>query len=134
MWGYQNLKETSVKSKYFPSINGRWDDNNEIKNAIYGWNSDGVIGVNIDKEIASTLDEFKTWASRVGLNFYYIRKNPLDLPCTLEQVEQLENKPSTYKDFTIIQSEDETEAYLEVSGIYDLNKLITRTEILESEV
>lgn len=126
MWGYQNLKETSVKSKYFPSINGRWDDNNEIKNAIYGWNSDGVIGVNIDKEIVSTLDEFKTWASKVGLNFYYIRKNPTDLPCTEEQIEALENLPSTYKDFTYVVSEDEIEAYLEVSGIRDINTMFDK--------
>ena len=55
---------------------------------------------------------------------HYILETPLDLPCTEEQIQQLENLPSTYKDFTIIQSEDETEAYLEVSGIYDLNKLI----------
>lgn len=54
----------------------------------------------------------------------YLRKTPLDLPCTPEQIQQLENIPSTYKDFTIIQSQDETEAYLEVSGIYDLNNLI----------
>ena len=65
---------------------------------------------------------------------HYILETPLDLPCTEEQIQQLENKPSTYKDFTIIQSEDETPAYLEVAGIYDLNKLITRVEVLESEV
>ena len=56
--------------------------------------------------------------------FDYQLAIPLDLPCTPEQIQQLENKPSTYKDFTIIQSQDETPAYLEVSGIYDLNKLV----------
>ena len=30
------------------------------------------------------------------------------------QIQQLENKPSTYKDFTIIQSQDETPAYLKI--------------------
>lgn len=54
----------------------------------------------------------------------YELAEPLDLPCTPEQIQQLENIPSTYKDFTIIQSQDETPAYLEVSGIYDLNNLI----------
>jgi len=44
----------------------------------------------------------------------YLLADPLDLPCTPEQVEQLENLPSTYKDFTIIQSEDETPAYLKI--------------------
>lgn len=47
----------------------------------------------------------------------YILAEPLDLPCTETQIQQLENKPSTYKDFTIINSEDETEAYLEVAGL-----------------
>lgn len=51
----------------------------------------------------------------------YILANPIYLPCTETQIQQLENLPSTYKDFTIINSEDETKAYLEVSGIYDLN-------------
>ena len=76
-----------------------------------------------------TLDGFKTMLAEKYANgnpVYadYLRKTPLDLPCTEEQIQQIENKPSTYKDFTIIQSQDETPAYLEVSGIYDLNKLI----------
>jgi hypothetical protein len=86
-----------------------------------------------------TLNGFKTMLAEKYANgnpVYadYLRKTPLDLPCTETQIQQLENLPSTYKDFTIINSEDETPAYLEVSGIYDLNKLITRTEVLESEV
>ena len=92
----------------------------------------------LDKDY-TTVEGFKAmlaekYASGNPVYVNYLLAEPLDLPCTEEQVEQLENKPSTYKDFTIINSEDETEAYLEVSGIYDLNKLITRTEVLESEV
>lgn len=91
------------------------------------------------KDTSKTLAEFKAmlvekYASGNPVYVNYLLAEPLDLPCTSEQIDVLENKPSTYKDFTIIQSEDETEAYLEVSGIYDLNKLITRTEVLESEV
>lgn len=79
--------------------------------------------------INTTVAEFKSYlaekyASGNPVYVDYILAEPLDLPCTEEQIQQLENKPSTYKDFTIIQSEDETPAYLEVSGIYDLNKLI----------
>lgn len=85
-------------------------------------------------ETGTTINDFKNWLSTHNVTVQYLLAEPLDLPCTEEQVEQLENKPSTYKDFTIIQSQDETPAYLEVSGIYDLNKLITRTEVLESEV
>ncbi|HCC03949.1 MAG TPA: hypothetical protein DEP51_03715 [Clostridiales bacterium] len=96
----------------------------------------GLIGVYIRilSSRAKTVEEFKQWANTNNLKNYYILAEPLDLPCTETQTQQLENLPSTYKDFTIINSEDETEAYLEVSGIYDLNKLITRTEVLESEV
>ena len=68
--------------------------------------------------------EFKNWLQENNATINYLLAEPLDLPCTEEQIQQLENKPSTYKDFTIIQSQDETEAYLEVSGIYDLNNLI----------
>ena len=86
----------------------------------------------LDKDY-TTVEELKTGLSTHNVVVQYLSAEPLDLPCTETQIQQLENKPSTYKDFTIIQSEDETEAYLEVSGIYDLNKLITRTEVLESE-
>ena len=86
----------------------------------------------------TTIEGFKAmlvekYASGNPVYVNYLLAEPLDLPCTETQIQQLENKPSTYKDFTIIQSEDETPAYLEVAGIYDLNKLITRTEVLESE-
>lgn len=74
--------------------------------------------------IASNTDEFKTMLSEKKPYVLYQLATPVDLPCTETQIQQLENKPSTYKDFTIIQSQDETEAYLEVSGIYDLNNLI----------
>lgn len=87
----------------------------------------------------STIQELQNWlaekyASGNPLYVEYLLEEPLDLPCTETQIQQIENKPSTYKDFTIIQSEDETPAYLEVSGIYDMNKLITRVEVIESEV
>lgn len=96
----------------------------------------GLIGVYIRilSSRAKTVEEFKQWANTNNLKNYYILAEPLDLPCTETQIQQLENSPSTYKEMTIIQSEDETPAYLEVSGIYDLNKLIQRTEVLESEV
>ena len=77
----------------------------------------------------TTVDEFKAWLSakyNAGTPVYvdYLLETPIDFECTEEQVEQIENKPSTYKDFTYVVSEDETPAYLEVAGIYDLNNLI----------
>ena len=72
----------------------------------------------------ATINDWKNKLTEKNLVINGFLAEPLDLPCTETQIQQLENKPSTYKDFTTIQSEDETEAYLEVSGIYDLNKLI----------
>ena len=110
-------------------------------NHIYNANDDyGVtLAINNNHFLAlrnkdiTTIAELKTWLSTHNVVVQYELAEPLDLPCTPEQVEQLENKPSTYKDFTIIQSQDVTKAYLEVAGIYDMNKLITRVEVIESE-
>lgn len=56
----------------------------------------------------------KTWLSTHNVVVQYELVEPLDLPCTETQIQQLKNKPSTYKDFTIIQSQDETPAYLKI--------------------
>lgn len=71
------------------------------------------------KDTSKTLAEFKAWLAEQytsGKPVYvdYLLEEPLDLPCTPEQIQQLENLPSTYKDFTIIQSQDETPAYLKI--------------------
>jgi len=83
------------------------------------------------KDTSKTLAEFKAWLAEKYANgnpvyVDYLLAEPLDLPCTEEQIEALENKPSTYKDFTIIQSQDETPAYLEVSGIRDINTMFDK--------
>lgn len=62
----------------------------------------------------TTIAELKTWLSTHNVVVQYEAETPLDLPCTQSQIQQLENKPSTYKDFTIINSEDETPAYLKI--------------------
>lgn len=91
-------------------------------------NINGSIGMKFD----DATEETNTWTAN-SINSYLAEnpftiqaelETPTYLPCTETQIQQLENIPSTYKDFTIIQSQDETPAYLEVSGKYDLNKLI----------
>ena len=72
----------------------------------------------------ANINDWKTWLSNNNVEVIYVLETPVDLPCTQAQIDVLENMPSTYKEMTIINSEDETEAYLEVSGIYDLNNLI----------
>ena len=100
------------------------------ENSIAGRAINRNIYITIDLSIVEfSVAKFKAYlaekyASGKSVYVDYELEEPLDLPCTPEQIEALENKPSTYKDFTIIQSQDETKAYLEVSGIYDLNNLI----------
>ena len=69
----------------------------------------------LDKSLLNlTQTQWKEKYPDLILKLAYISPLPLDLPCTEEQIQQLENKPSTYKDFTIIQSEDETPAHLKI--------------------
>ena len=77
-------------------------------------------------ETGTTINDFKNWLSTHNVVVQYLLAEPLDLPCTETQIQQLENLPSTYKDFTIIQSQDETPAYLEVSGIRDINTMFDK--------
>lgn len=62
----------------------------------------------------STLAELKAFFDNNEVYVDYILENPTDLPCTETQIQQLENKPSTYKEMTIINSEDETPAHLKI--------------------
>lgn len=62
----------------------------------------------------NSVEGFKQWLSTHNVKAYGRYVTPLDLPCTQAQIDVLENMPSTYKDFTIIQSQDETPAYLKI--------------------
>lgn len=68
----------------------------------------------VSNDIATTVDDFKRWLNTHNVEVNYVLQNPTYLPCTETQIQQIENKPSTYKDFTIIQSEDEIEAHLKI--------------------
>lgn len=93
---------------------------------IYDNGNNSFLRIGFDNQDINTSDQFKIWLSNNNVKVYYPLKTPLDLPCTPEQVVQLENLPSTYKDFTYVVSEDETEAYLEVSGIRDIDTMFDK--------
>ena len=81
----------------------------------------------LDKSLLNlTQTQWKENYPNLVLKLGYISPEPLDLPCTETQIQQLENLPSTYKEMTIINSEDETPAYLEVSGIRDINTMFDK--------
>ena len=83
---------------------------------------------NIDASNGGTIEQLRAYLAEHPITIYVKLKDSAyeKLPCTPEQIQQLENKPSTYKDFTIIQSQDETPAYLEVSGIRDINTMFDK--------
>lgn len=62
----------------------------------------------------ATINDWKNKLTEKNLVINGFLAEPLDLPCTPEQIDVLENLPSTYKDFTIINSEDETPAHLKI--------------------
>lgn len=104
-----NSSQVLAMSEKYRGI--KFDDlNSDINYTCYS--QEGWFGFNT-KNIVS-LSEWKEELSNDNLRFNYVLATPLDLPCTEEQIQQLENLPSTYKDFTIIQSEDETPAYLKI--------------------
>ena len=93
------------------------------------------INVFIDKSrlTEETVQALNNYLDSIGAKVNYILENPLNLLCTTEQTNILENIPSTFAGQTNVFSEDEVKAYLEVSGIYDTKDLVTRVEVLESQ-
>lgn len=85
---------------------------NRTNGNIYYNSYAGIVDIICDDYDNET--DFKTMTINKNGYFDCILAEPQDLPCTEEQIEALENMPSTYKDFTIIQSEDETPAHLKI--------------------
>ena len=80
----------------------------------FTFSSSGNLRFNLLNTVATTVAELKTWLSTHNLIVDGILATPLDLPCTEEQINILENLPRTYKGVTHISSEDETPAELKI--------------------
>lgn len=127
MRSIENVKDTFVK------INGNWIERHYITR-ILSYN-----GEEITTAYMSTTGELST-----GATVDYVLEIPLDLTCTQAQITVLEalSKARTYKNITHIYSEDEVPANVNLTYYRDLetvwnntlNDLITRVEVLESEV
>ena len=88
-------------------------ENGNLSVTTYNWGND--------------VETFKQFLREKKPEVYFAVKEPTEIEITDETlIAQLEAMQAlrTYKNVTHINSEDETKAYLEVSGIYDLNKLI----------
>ena len=80
------------------------------------------IRVLLSKTFATTYEEAINLLTEKGLKIQYIAKEPLKLPCTQEQIEVLEkiSQALTYKNETIIYSNDKVPAYNDIVYIRDL--------------
>ena len=107
------------------------DKSGKGKNSIRFGANNNVIYIYVDSEEFPDKTSFTSWLAEQYANgnpvyIDYILKTPLDLPCTEEQTQQLENRPFTYKIETNVNSVDETPAYLEVSGIRDIDTMFDK--------
>lgn len=121
-WSLKNIENYSSSATTIPKLlSNKYISKPNYKYQYYGRNPQNYTISTYGGEILYIQNsDFSGYTNKqvkeamAGTILQYLRETPLDLPCTEEQIQQLENKPSTYKDFTIIQSEDETPAYLKI--------------------
>ena len=89
----------------------------------------------------TSLTQFKNWLSSHNTTIYYLLATPQDIPITdntlVNQLNNIYNNAYSYSGTTNITStfEDGNEQMvIDASALLDLNSLITRIQILESEV
>ncbi len=75
----------------------------------------------------ASLEDFKTWLTTHNTEVIYQLATPVDLPCTEEQIEILENLPKSYNEQTNIYSIDVTPAYIEVQAY------VKKEEVIEND-
>ena len=118
------------KSYYYSSEVGVWLDGSLIITTTGSWGG------------SESANDFKAYlaqqyANETPVYVDYILQTPTDILCTQVQsdiLDSLTETVHTYREETYITSPDEVKARIKVSGLYDLNKLVTRVETLESEV
>ena len=81
-----------------------------------------------------TQAEWKTNYPNLVVNLVYKLQNPELTQCTSEQTAILESLPRTYKNITHIYSEDEVEAYVDVTYYKDLETVLNKIDSLEARV
>lgn len=84
------------------------------KNTWYTNNGTHLTIFNFAEYGTTTLEQWKAWLNIHNLKLIQPLVEPIDLPCTPEQIQQLENIPSTFAGQTNVFSEDEVKAYLKI--------------------
>lgn len=103
---------------------------------ICGQSNNSIIYIRIDQQL--TVSEFKNWLSTHNTIVYYVLATPeyTLLNNTLQsQLNEIHNWAYSYQNQTnITQTNNDLPFIINTISCYDLNKLLTRLEILESEV
>lgn len=83
-----------------------------------------------NEKATDTIDNFKAWLSSNNLTVDYLLKTPLDIECTEEQSNILDelNNARTYKNVTNIYSTDEISPIIDLDYAKDLETLLTSKE------
>lgn len=93
--------------------------------------------VSFPKSLANSLANFKTWLSTHNTIVYYVLATPTTTEITdstlIEQLNDLENARSYNTQTNINQTNYKAPFIINASALYDLNNLITRVAILETE-
>ena len=126
--GWKNV--TQIKSDYPDKSDAlqmftRYMSNISTSNYGVGINTTGNNSIIHIKGISNlTQSEWKTNYPDLVFNLVYKLQNPELTQCTSEQTAILESLPRTYKNVTHIYSEDEVEAYVDVTYYKDLETVI----------
>lgn len=96
------------------------------------------IDISISSLFVSTSQEFKTWLSNNNVLVYYVLATPTTTEITdttlISQLEALKTATSYDNQTNISQINNDAPFIISASALYDLNNLVTRIQILESEV
>ena len=107
-------------------------------NYIWGRNNNNNIYITIAKSIISYgLTSFKTWLSTHNTEVYYVLATPTTTEITdstlISQLEALKEAESYLGQTNISQVNNDAPFIIDATALYDLNNLITRVAILETE-
>ena len=95
------------------------------------------LGLTIPTSLASDINTFRIWLGNNNVTLYYVLNTPTTTEITdttlISQLEALRNAESYEGQTNISQVNDDLPFIISASALYDLNNLVTRVAILETE-
>lgn len=136
----------NIVSDKFKAISWQqiYADDTTTKNAIALWASDELAGrivIRIDNTLANSVANFKAWLSSNNVTAYFVQATSTDIQITdttlINQLNNIYNNAYSYNGVTNISSScasGNEQMIFEASALLDLNSLVTRIQLIESEV